>query len=123
MFFIGFPGETFEQMKETFDLIRSCNADLDFATVGTFALERDSPIWHRPSDFGILHILGAEDPYRVVFDYVDISGNLQTRADLRQVLRAYLEHYADLMPKFVGIVERSCGVFYGPPMQCRENVQ
>ena len=112
MFFIGFPGETLLQMKETFDLILSCMDDLDYATVGTFGLERDSPIWNDPSQYGISEILGSNEPYRLIFDYIDGEGVTHYRKDVKETLTVFLKHYPELMPKFLGIIERSCGVFY-----------
>ncbi len=112
MFFIGFPGETAQEAIDTVQLIRDCKDDLDFTTVGTFSVERGSPLWNDPSSYGIREILGIDDPYRVSFDYVDASGNLRTRSDLKETLGLILKSYPDVADRFSAIVDRSCGLFF-----------
>jgi hypothetical protein len=112
MFFIGFPGETLEESKETFDLIEKCKFDINYATVGTFGLERGAPVWNNYTNFGIEEILGRDDPYRVVYDYRYRDGTIRQRSDLKDVFRVFLDYYPDHYELFTRIIDRSCALFF-----------
>jgi hypothetical protein len=112
MFFIGFPGETLEEAEETFRYIESCESELNFTSIGTYSLERDSPVWNDPSSFGITEIIGKDEPYRLQFDYVDQNGVLHQRHTLDKLLARMISEYPRLLTKLCAIVDRSCGVFF-----------
>lgn len=67
MCFIGFPGETEAQARMTFAFIRRHMDLIEYASVGTFKLQRRSPVWADPGRFGVAAIIDPEKPY-VRFD-------------------------------------------------------
>jgi hypothetical protein len=69
MFFVGFPGESERQARETFEYITRHAAHVDYAAIGAFSLERGSPIWNDPAHYGISRIHGRDDPTRGYFEY------------------------------------------------------
>lgn len=76
MFFVGFPGETEENALETFRFIARNVSHIDFAAVGTFMLERGSPLWNEPHRFGVKKIFEKEKPYPIGFDYELVDGSV-----------------------------------------------
>lgn len=107
MFFIGFPGETATQARETFRFIAANAESLEFAVVGTFSLERGSPIWSAPADFGVRDIVDRKAPYRLSFTAVMADGETRPPGALAQQLDDLHEEFLQLRPLFDGAIDRS----------------
>jgi hypothetical protein len=114
MFFVGFPGETHEQARETFEFIARNARSIDFASAGVFGLERGSPVWNEPARYGVADILGRGDPYRVHFDFVMADGQTVTRADLLRELTALRQQHSELRPLFENAIDRALVLFFPP---------
>ncbi|KAF0996739.1 B12-binding domain-containing radical SAM protein [Geobacillus sp. TFV-3] len=69
MFFIGFAGETEEQSEDTFRFIEKNKDILDFAAVGVFHLERGTPVYNSPKQFGIEEITDKNKAYPIYYSY------------------------------------------------------
>ncbi|ATU45457.1 hypothetical protein CS557_08220 [Acinetobacter junii] len=114
MFFIGFPGETEDEAQETFDYIRNNKSYLDYATVGTFSLEKGSPIMENPEDWDIQPIIDKENKYQIIIPYAkgDIKENgIFLRNNIKEQLSILLKSNSDLLGLFTKLPERSVGLF------------
>ncbi|BCL14734.1 B12-binding domain-containing radical SAM protein [Micromonospora sagamiensis] len=134
MFFIGFPGETEDEARATFEMIRRNRHNISYASVGTFALERDSPIWNDPALYQI-DLLEADVPYALVQNYThrlvpadavadagadggpDGTDPDRQRVVLEQRLAALHDEFADLDPVFERAVDRSFALFMAVAQQ------
>ncbi|MEZ0368063.1 MAG: tetratricopeptide repeat protein [Candidatus Sericytochromatia bacterium] len=54
--FFGFPGETFEQAKETVDFVRNHKDTLNSTWGGVFSLKKNSPMFKELDHFGIIDL-------------------------------------------------------------------
>ena len=82
-FFFGFPGETLEQAQETVNFVYMHQNAVHSASPGAFVLERYSPAYQSPAEYGIRRILA--DPRRdlaIYFDYVPVAGMDERTAGL-----------------------------------------
>ena len=89
---------------------------MDFASVGTFVLERGSPLWNAPLDGGIAAIDNVDKLYPIGFDLDLADGRRLTSASLRAQLRALHAEFAHLAPLFENAVDRALVMFF-PPKQ------
>ena len=74
-FFFGFPGETMENAQETVNFVYAHQDAIHSASPGAFLLERDSPVYRSPAQFGVHHV--AARPGRdlaIYFEYAVESG-------------------------------------------------
>lgn len=115
MFFIGFPGETTQEARETFEFIRSNSDFLDYATVGTFSLEKGAPIMNAPAKWGIIPLVNADDKYQLIIPFTDQTKigktELKDKSSTRQLLSQLLVENQDLKNLFQRLPERSVGLF------------
>ncbi|SBT66106.1 Radical SAM superfamily enzyme YgiQ, UPF0313 family [Micromonospora sediminicola] len=125
MFFIGFPGETDEEARATFEMIRRNRDHISYASVGTFALERDSPVWNDPTRYRI-NLLEAHVPYALAQNYTtaDAQGPEADRQRVRLDRRLAELHaeFADLDPIFERAVDRSFAMFMAVAQDGRPDV-
>lgn len=110
MFFVGFPGESLAESRETFEFILRNSGNVDFASVGSFILERGSPISESPSEYGISEMRNIPEYYPDDVEYVFSSnkGNAKLAANLRKTLAA---EFPDLRSIFSAALERSLFMF------------
>lgn len=115
MFFIGFPGETTREARETFEFIRSNSSFLDYATVGTFSLEKGAPIMNAPEKWGIIPLISAGDKYQLIIPFTDQTkigqAEVKDKFSTRQLLSQLLIENQDLKNLFQRLPERSVGLF------------
>jgi radical SAM superfamily enzyme YgiQ (UPF0313 family) len=112
MFFIGFPTETIEEARETFEFIKKNKNLISYATVGTFGLECGSEVWRNPEKFDIREIMQKDDPYKVVFDYVRRDGKKYGKRELKEGLGVFMNYYfPELESVFADVVDRSFALF------------
>jgi radical SAM superfamily enzyme YgiQ (UPF0313 family) len=114
MMFIGYPDETPSEAQETFQFLARNAAYIDFASVGTFGLERGSPIWHAPAASGIGAVRDADKPYPHGFDIVLADGREVTASSLRARLRALHADFRELDPLFEDAIDRALVMFFPP---------
>lgn len=112
MFFIGFPGETEAQARETFEFIERNANYLDYASVGVFGLERGSPLWEAPKDNGIIQVLDKNRPYPTNFDFIFRDGTLVTSKLLVNRLRQLHADFPHLKSIFSDAIDRSFVMFF-----------
>lgn len=111
MFFVGFPGETEQQAKETFEFIHEHRDCLDFASVGTFTLERGSPIFEKPAEFGISEVIGSSCRYPTSFEYIDSNGNLISAVTTYRKTQRLRTFFPSLEPLFSYLGDRTFSLF------------
>lgn len=112
MFFIGFPTETIEEARGTFEFIKKNKDLISYATVGTFGLEHGSEVWTNPEKFNILEILRKDEPYRFVFDYIRRDGKKYGKQDLKEGLGIFMSYYfRELESVFSDVVDRPFALF------------
>ena len=110
MFFIGYPGESRMQRLETFQFIDRNSIYIDFASVGTFALERGAPAWMAPSAHGIRRAIETP-PYTLAFEYEVLDGSTESGVELRASLAELHAQFKHLDALFVGHGDRALSVF------------
>ena len=54
---IGFPGETKEDFFETIDFLKENSEYIDLIWTSVFGLQKDSPVYNNPDNFGITEII------------------------------------------------------------------
>jgi radical SAM superfamily enzyme YgiQ (UPF0313 family) len=114
MFFVGFPGESQDQARETFRFIERNLQSVDYASIGAFSLERGSPIWNDPLRYGITTIHGRDDPRRSFFDY-DLEGvGRRSAADNERLLAEIRAEFPGLKKLTEAAVDRSFAMFRPP---------
>jgi len=114
MFFVGFPGESQDQARETFRFIERNQESVDYASIGAFSLERGSPIWNDPLRYGITTIHGRDDPKRSFFDY-DLEGvGRRSAADNERLLAEIRAEFPGLKVLTEAAVDRSFAMFRPP---------
>lgn len=112
MFFIGFPGETFEEAEDTFKFIERNQDYIDFASIGVFFMERDTPVYLNPEKFNIAEIIEYEKPYPLSYEYrMENNQSFMTPRRLKVTLNELHHKYKHLKPKFVKAIDRSIMVF------------
>ncbi len=93
-FFFGFPGETIEHAQETINFVYAHGQAIHSASPGTFVLERYSPAYSNPEDYGITHIEDRpENDLAIYFDYKARSGMDEAMANL------VVERLQDVLPR------------------------
>ena len=93
-FFFGFPGETIENAQETINFVYEHQPWLHSASVGTFLLERYSPVHLDPHKFGINRVVDSPDrDLAIYFDYEVASGMDETLAE------TLVSRFLDVIPK------------------------
>jgi anaerobic magnesium-protoporphyrin IX monomethyl ester cyclase len=112
MLFIGYPDESPEEALETFRLLERNATYVDFASVGTFGLERGSPLWNAPEQAGIAIVRDADKPYPQGFDLTMRDGRELTTEVLRTRLRALHAQFDHLRPLFEAAVDRALVMFF-----------
>lgn len=82
-FFFGFPGETIEHAQETINFVYAHGHTIHSASPGTFVLERYSPAYLHPEQYGITRIVDKpEDDLAIYFDYEAAAGMDEAMANL-----------------------------------------
>jgi len=114
MFFIGFPGESAAEAAETVAFIRRHGDVVDFAGIGTFGLERDSPIWCSPTEFSVSRIHDADRPYRLDFDFDLEDGTTVCSGDLPDRLRTLVAAHPGVGPVLERAIDRALVMFFPP---------
>jgi hypothetical protein len=112
MFFIGFPGESDDEAAETVAFIHRHRDVVDFAGIGTFGLERDSPIWCSPADFSVRQIHDTARPYRLEFDFDLDDGTHVRTADLPGRLRRLVAAHPGVDAVLERAVDRALVMFF-----------
>ncbi len=124
MFFVGFPGETEEEAQQTLSFLRDNANRVDFASIGSFSLERGSPIWDNPDTFGITVLSGQKRTYQLVYDYECAQSRRAVgRIDAKERLSSLLHRNADLIPLFKALPERCIPVFLDNKRSTRVDMQ
>ena len=96
--FFGFPGETEEEAKESYDFILENDDIIGSFGCGTFALEHNAPISRHLEDFVVLQLKPpAEASMNVYYHYTVSEGISPKRAD---ELAARLYEDAQKKPKY-----------------------
>lgn len=115
MLFLGFPGESQEEARETFEFLQHNLQRVHYASIGTFSLERGSPIWHDPGAFGVSEIIEADAPYRAAYSY-RLEGDLDmtTGAHHKALLTTLIEEYPEVRSLFDRAVDRALLLFVPP---------
>jgi hypothetical protein len=106
-------------------MIRRNRDHISYASVGTFALERDSPVWNDPTRYQI-NLLEAHVPYALAQNYTtaDAPGPEadRQRARLDRRLAELHAEFADLDPIFERAVDRSFAMFMAVAQDGRPDV-
>jgi len=66
--FFGFPGETKKEAMETISFLKRNSKYIDFHSIGSFKLEKNSMIWKNPEKWG-LAITNENSPYNYKLKY------------------------------------------------------
>jgi len=73
--FFGFPGETHDDARQTYDFVRENPDIISSYGAGAFSLEHNAPIFRHYKDFGIRLKATADDSVDVYYDY-DVEGEV-----------------------------------------------
>jgi hypothetical protein len=93
-FFFGFPRETIENAQETVNFVYAHQSWLHSASVGTFLLEKYSPVYLDPLKFGVKRVIAAPDrDLAIYFDYEVAEG---MNEDLAETIVA---RFMEILPK------------------------
>ncbi len=112
MLFVGFPGETRDEARETFEFLRRNLHCVHYASIGTFLLERGSPIWLDPGAFGVAEILEADAPYRAAYSYrLEGDSRVTTGREHKELLLALIREYPDVRELLGRAVDRALLLF------------
>ena len=114
MFFVGFPGESHDQARATFEFIRRNLGSVDYTSIGAFSLERGSPIWNDPERYGITAIHGRDDPKANFFEY-DVEGfGRRGVRDNEKVLADLRDEFPEVQGLTSDAVDRAFAMFRAP---------
>lgn len=78
--FFGFPGETEEDAKLTFDFVIDNPSLVNSFGATTFLLEHNAPIFHHLNDFGLRLVASPHEDVEVCYDYEVDAGITHERA-------------------------------------------
>jgi len=92
-FFFGFPGETLEAAQETVNFVYAHQNAIHSASVGTFALERYSPVQRAPAEYGVRILERAARDLAIYFDYAVNSGLGEAEAE------NVMAHFVNILPE------------------------
>jgi len=116
MGFIGFPTETPEEARATFEFLLEHNDYWTLAGIGDFVLTRGSIVAKRYQDFGIQKIgaYSGDDIIRSLY-WIDHDGRVRNPQDMRTTainkVAASLESFRDNRP-FVGGIDTNHSILY-----------
>jgi len=92
-FFFGFPGETLDDAQQTVNFLYAHKPFINSAALGTFLMERDSPVFRFPSAYHVKRVVDPpEKDLAIYFDYEVESGLTPEMADL------LMERFTDTLP-------------------------
>lgn len=93
-FFFGFPGETIENAQETINFVYNHQPWLHSASIGTFLLEKYSPVYLDPEKFGVKRVISApERDLAIYFDYEVSEGMDENLAE------TLVSRFLDVVPQ------------------------
>ncbi|MFQ5671498.1 MAG: B12-binding domain-containing radical SAM protein [Nitrospinales bacterium] len=101
--FIGFPGETGEEARRTYDFIQSRRAKITLSPyTGTYTLLPDQPLFHQPGRYGIqIHRDADSGKYRYTYadgsppcDLTELDYAFQSRSDAKLLTHGVYLPYA-----------------------------
>lgn len=90
MFFIGFPGETEDEARETCSFVISNKDNISFAGFSTFSLAAGSTVYKHPERFGVKTIGKPQMLINDSFSYDVTTGLSQKEAG--ELSREFMEH-------------------------------
>lgn len=101
-FFFGFPGERMEDAQNTVDFVYQHGEQIHSGSPGAFLLERYSPAYLHPEQFGIRHIRrSSQKDLAIYFDYEVPAGTID-EATADTIARKLVE----------GLPEKPYGQYY-----------
>ena len=99
-FFLGFPGETEEEGRETMEFLLENRKHIDMIAGGPFVLTRNSPIFDTPEKFSVARIVDNEKlDLQLAYDYLlqderlwdpeDVLGEYGQRPEMKKFQRPF----------------------------------